>query len=227
MTNTEKAIKGILAEIDSYKHNRIAHDLKVCISKGNKKIGKTLNVSLPPVLTCANCSGCKELCYDIKACLQYENVRKARARNLVILKENPANYFDQIRSAIKRRKTNKFFRWHVAGDIPNYDYFVEMVKIAKENPDFKFWTYTKNYGLVNLYCMENGGKGSIPENLSIMFSEWRGMPMTNPFGFPEFRVVFKDEQKPEGVKWCNGNCDHCIRNNSHCVKGETVYCMEH
>lgn len=227
MTNTEKAVKGILAEIDSYKRDRLAHDLRVCVSKGNKKIGRTLNVSLPPVITCANCSGCKELCYDIKAVLQYENVRKARARNYVIFKENPENYFNQIRSVIKSRRTNKFFRWHVAGDIPNYNYLVEMIKIAKENPDFKFWTYTKNYGLVNLYCMENGGKGSIPENLSIMFSEWRGMPMTNPFGFPEFRVVFKDEQKPEGVKWCNGNCDHCIRSNSHCVKGETVYCMEH
>lgn len=44
-------------------------DIPLCISKGNRKIGRVMNVSLAPVLTCANCSGCVKLCYDIKACM--------------------------------------------------------------------------------------------------------------------------------------------------------------
>ena len=106
------------------------------------------------------------------------------------------------------------------------DYFDNMVKIAKDFPDFRFWTYTKSYWLVNAWC-KTYGKESIPANLSVMFSYWEGLPMDNPYGFPEFRVVLKGQKKPENVKWCCGNCDVCIRNCSHCVKGETTYCMDH
>ena len=199
---------------------------KISISKGNRKIGHTLNVSLPPIITCSNCKECKHLCYDIKACMMYKNVIKSRINNLVLLKEDRKAYFDQIRETLKRRKKNKYFRWHVSGDIIDTDYFENMVQIAKEFPEFRFWTYTKNYYVVNAWTKTNGKK-SIPENLSIMFSEWRGIPMINPYKFPEFKVVFKDEEKPKKVKWCCGNCNKCIAKNSHCVKGETVYCMEH
>lgn len=225
LNRTQKAIKGLREAIADATKTPDA-ELTLCISKGNKKIGDTLNVSLPPIITCANCSGCMHLCYDIKAVLQYSNVRKARARNYVLLNRNRNKYFDSIREACARRRNNKYFRWHVAGDIVDIDYFDNMVKIAREFPEFKYWTYTKAYHIVNEW-VKNNGKESIPDNLSVMFSEWRGMPMVNPYGFPEFRVVFKDEKKPDGVKWCNGNCNHCIHANSHCVKGETVYCMEH
>ena len=222
---TKKAVDAMQENVREYMAMDV-NSLDTCISKGNKKIGNTLNVSLPPVISCGNCSGCSLLCYDIKAVLQYGNVRKARARNYAILLMDRKKYFDDIRKACKARKKNKYFRFHVAGDIPDIDYFDRMVKLAREFPEFKFWTYTKMYGIVNVWCRMYG-KELIPENLSVMFSEWRGMKMTNPFNFPEFRVVFKDEQKPAGVKWCAGNCNTCIHNNSHCVKGETVYCMEH
>ena len=84
--------------------------VKMCISTGNRKIGRVLNVSLPPVLTCANCSECKYLCYDIKACLQYANVVDARARNLAILRADRDEYFRRIDDKLSRRRTNKFFR---------------------------------------------------------------------------------------------------------------------
>lgn len=202
-------------------------ELNVVITKGNKKIGRVLNVSLAPIVTCMNCSGCLKLCYDIKAILQYKNVAIARAKNYVILMRDRQKYFDEIRSALKHRRTNKYFRWHVSGDIIDVDYFDNMVRIAREFPEFKFWTYTKAYVLVNHWCELNGGREAIPANLSVMFSEWRGMKMINPYNFPEFRVVFKDEEKPRNVKWCCGNCEQCIKNYSHCVKGETVHCMEH
>lgn len=206
------------------------NDCKLCISKGNRKIGKVMNVSLPPVISCANCSGCMWLCYDIKACLQYSNtVINARVKNWVVFKRNPEKYFSDIRKALKHRRTNKYFRWHVAGDIPNMDYLKEMVEIAKEFPEFVFWTYTKNYSLVNSYC-EQFGKNSIPENLSIMFSEWRGMKMDNPYNFPVFSVVFNDdENKPDPRKnhYCPGNCDICLQNRKGCPYRESVFCNEH
>lgn len=200
--------------------------IKMCISNGNHKIGRVMNVSIPPILSCGNCTECKFLCYDIKGCNQYPNtVIDARIRNWTVLKRSREEYFGRIRKVIARRRKNFYFRWHVAGDIIDIDYMKEMVAIAKENPHFIFWTYTKMYWIVNEYCATYG-KESIPSNLTIMFSEWRGMPMDNPYGFPEFRVVFKDEVEPKGF-YCPGNCDVCKRIKRGCVAGETTYCREH
>ena len=220
-----KVVSNLVAREMFYMAKNV-DDIPMCISDGNIKIGRVLNVSLPPVVTCSNCGECQKLCYDIKACNQYPNtVVDARARNLAILKKNRNEYFDRIEGKIRRRRANKYFRWHVAGDIVDYDYFCRMVEVAKNHPDFIFWTYTKAYGTVNEYVKRNG-RDAIPANFSIMFSEWRGMPMDNPYGFPEFKVVFKDEEEPNGF-YCPGNCDICKAIHRGCLAGETTYCKEH
>ena len=220
-----KVINNLKAKVMFYEAKDVS-DIKMCISDGNKKIGRVLNVSLPPIITCPNCSHCQKLCYDIKACNQYPNtVVDARARNLAILNKNRDEYFGRIEDKICRRRKNKYFRWHVAGDIVDYNYFERMVEMAKRHPEFIFWTYTKAYGTVNEYVKRNG-RDAIPANLSIMFSEWRGMPMDNPYGFPEFKVVFKDEEEPKGF-YCPSNCDICKEVHRGCPYGETTYCREH
>ncbi|MBQ9606969.1 MAG: hypothetical protein IJV16_07320 [Lachnospiraceae bacterium] len=204
--------------------------LKACISSGNKKIGRVLNVSIAPVITCGNCSGCKEFCYDIKAVIQYPEVSRARARNTALAIHKRDEFFRQIDEKMTHRKKNKFFRWHVSGDIMDYDYFCRMVEIAKNHPDFVIWTYTKMYGIVNMYVRNHGGdKSCIPENFSIMFSEWRGMPMNNPYKFPEFRVKFEDDSADmfSGLWKCPWNCDACKACNHGCIVGESVYCDVH
>ena len=199
-------------------------DLKLCISLGNRKIGRVMNVSLPPVLSCGRCKECMHYCYDIKACMQHpREVARARVRNYVLLKRDRAEYFRQVEDAIRRRRTNKYFRWHVAGDIVDADYFRQMVAIAERHPDFTFWTYTKMYHIVNAFIDEGG---RVPENLHIMFSEWRGLAMENPHSMPEFRVVFKGEVAPEGY-YCPGNCDICKASGRGCLAGETTYAHEH
>ena len=228
--SVKKAVHDLRETTNSYRaviRGQGSGAVTMCISKGNRKIGRVMNVSLAPVLTCANCSECKMLCYDIKAVLQYRNVTDARARNTALLLEDRNEYFRRIDAAISRRRLHKFFRWHVAGDIVDRDYLARIVDIARAHPDFVFWTYTKNYAVVNEYCKTRGGRVAIPENLSIMFSEWRGMPMVNPYGFPEFSVVFKDdEHKPTG-HYCPGNCDVCKATRRGCIAGETTYCHEH
>lgn len=221
---TIKKVVSNLKDAEKKYTNVSVDDIKMCISNGNQKIGRVMNVSLPPVLTCGNCKECMHYCYDIKACLQYSNtVIDARIRNLVILKKDRNEYFDRIDKKVSRRRKNKYFRWHVAGDIIDLDYFERMVKIAIDHPDFVFWTYTKMYHIVNEFIAAGG---IIPGNFHIMFSEWRGMPMENPYNMPEFRVVFKGETKPAG-HYCPGNCDVCKATNRGCIAGETTYCMEH
>ena len=224
----EKVVSMAL-EKEKELNNVSLENIELCISTGNNKIGKTMNISTMPILCCGNCKECKKLCYDIKACLQYPNtVIDARMRNTVIPRRNRSEYFRRIEVAIQRRRTNKYFRWHVAGDIIDVDYFDNMVKIARNHPDFIFWTYTKMYGVVNEWCLRHGGtRDAIPGNLHVMFSEWRGMPTINHYRFPEFRVVFKnDEVKPTGF-YCPGNCDICKAAKRGCIAGETTYCNEH
>lgn len=226
-----RKIVALANEKEKELKNKNISEIKICISKGNKKIGKVMNVSLMPVKTCGNCKQCMLYCYDIKACLQYPNtVIDARMRNTVLLKRDRNEYFNRIENAIERRRTNKYFRWHVAGDIVDADYFDRMVTIAEKHPDFIFWTYTKMYHIVNNYLKE--GK-TIPGNLHIMFSEWDGMPLDNPYGMPVFTCKLKDgnkNHKPEyfdTLHRCPGNCDICKMLNRGCIKGENTYVDEH
>ena len=236
-TTLTKVIRNLKTRISYWKRQGI-DAIKVCISSGNKKLGRIMNVSLAPIITCANCKECKRLCYDIKACLQYFNILDARARNTALVQlgeAGRAKYFGAIRKAISRRRTNKYFRWHVSGDIPDIAYLAEMIAIARENPDFIFWTYTKNYFCVNAYVERNGGskEAAIPENLIIMFSEWDGMPMINPYSFPVFSCRLKDGNKNrtaesfETMYKCPGNCDLCKAARRGCIGGEDTFVDEH
>ena len=215
--------RAISEAIDFYKVG-IQQDLHVAISDGNSKIGDVLNVSLPAIVTCgANCSHCMGTCYDIKACMQYKNVMRARARNYVIWMKEPDRYFNEIDIAMNKRRNNKYLRFHVSGDIPSYDYFDRMVNLARNHPDFTIWTYTKQYDIVNGWVSRNG---AYPSNLVIMYSQWPGLEMVNPHGAPEFRVVLKGQEKPKG-NYCPGDCNVCMRNHSGCIGGQTMYCNEH
>ena len=233
MKNTKKTVKGytvetirkvvkMLNEMLAFYMAMPVSEIKLCISKGNKKIGKAMNVSLPPILSCGNCKECKHFCYDIKACLLYANsVISARCRNMAVLLLDRSEYFARIDAACTKRKTNKMFRWHVSGDIMDLDYFIRMVDIARKHPDFIFWTYTKMYHIVNEYC-DTFGKASIPENLSVMFSEWKGMPINNPYNFGEFRCLYLDESIPANTFYCPGNCDICKANKTGCIVNQNT-----
>lgn len=196
--------------------------LKLHISKGNKKIGRTHNFSMAPGHTCSNCSECISYCYDIKACWQYENVRIARAENTAMMLLDREKTFSQIAEYIRRRKANKFFRWHVSGDILDTDYFDHMVKIAILFPDWTFWTYTKNYFAVNDWIRTHGGtRDALPDNLSVMFSVWNGMPCINPYGLPTFTCIMEGMTPAPGEWRCPGNCQICIDSGRGCPHKES------
>jgi len=223
-----KAVAMLNESIERYKMLN-PDDFKVCISKGNVKIGRVMNFSIAPIITCGKaCAHCMGYCYDVKAVIQYpDSVVDARARNTVLATYYRDRLFNEIDKAMSRRRRNKFFRWHVAGDILDLDYFTRMVENARRHPDFTIWTYTKQYSIINEYC-KMYGRDSIPSNFTVMFSEWRGLPMVNPYNFPEFRVVFKGEEVPSDATWvCPGNCDICKAAGRGCVGNETTYAHEH
>lgn len=224
---TLKKVVATLMELIRYFLSLPYEVLKLHISAGNKKIGRVFNFSTAPIITCGNCKHCKHCCYDVKACCQYKNVRIARAENTAMMIKNQDETFKQIDNFIGRNHKRKFFRWHVSGEITSLSYLHAMVTIARKHPDWRFWTYTKMYTLVNQYCDEHGGRDAIPENLTIMFSVWKGVPMYNKYNFPVFVCVMPDDIIPDGAIKCPGNCDTCIANKTGCVFGKSAYAHLH
>ena len=125
--------------------------------------------------------------------------------------------------------TSRFFRFHVSGDIPDLDYFRNMVEVAARNKYCEIVCFTKQYEIVN----EGIRRGyRIPANLHLIMSGWRGLEMDNPFHLPEAHVRYKDgfTTASPNAKECGGNCTTCASTNDGCwslKNGEQVVFNEH
>lgn len=133
-------------------------------------------------------------------------------------------------SSVKSRKNEerarkiRWMRWHTGGEIVDYDYLCRMMEVARAVKNFTFWAYTKRYALVNQYIREHG---PLPENFKMMFSEWDGLPMDNPYGLPVFKCRLKGTPVPDIAWKCPGKCDICNRLGRGCVAGESAWIDEH
>lgn len=197
---------------------------KVSISNGNRKMGQIPSVSLPPVITCKNCSTCAKKCYAAKLCRIYKSVREAYNNNLEILKADRDSYFLQVKAAATM---SRYFRFHVSGDIIDSDYLDRMVKIARELKGTEFLAFTKNYEDVNAY-FETHKK---PRNLHLIFSlPFTGATINNPHNLPTAAVIMKGSEPDPNWKICGGNCSECACQGVGCwelKKGETIAFYEH
>lgn len=210
--------------------------LHVHFSQGNTKIGRVLNVSTASGVCCGNCSQCLKYCYDIKAALRFPEVFTARAENTAIAIGDRERFFAEISEKMDRRRRNLYFRWHQGGEILDADYFERMVQNAAEHPAYEcIWTYTKMHHIVNDYVRTHGGSiaAAIPANMVVMFSEWDGIPLVNPYGFPVFSVRLAAGNKNHGPEYfrqlwkCPGNCDICKKAGRGCIAGESTFADEH
>lgn len=203
--------------------------LLVKISPGNSKMGSIPSVSLPAVKTCRSCA-CNQKCYALKLERLRKTVREAYQNNLDVLQKYPETYWREVEAAVMMAR---FFRFHVSGDIPDYDYLVHMIGIAKRNPHCEILCFTKKYELVNelvthLRCIGSG----LPKNLHMIFSAWVGLPMVNPFSLPEAHVRYRDgtTTASEDAVECGGNCTECAVTDSGCwvlKNGQQVVFNEH
>ena len=121
-------------------------NVKIHISGGNTKLGSIMNISLPPVVTCPNCSSCAKYCYAIRSYNRFTDTAMGWNENYVLFLTDPNRYFNEISYAVK---TQRFFRWHVSGDIVNGSYLAGMIRVAIENPKVEFLAFTKAYQIVN------------------------------------------------------------------------------
>jgi hypothetical protein len=214
--NSDKSINKAIQTSKAYLNQATSDNLKIHISGGNAKLGAIMNISLPPVATCHNCSSCKHYCYAVRSYNRFTDTAAGWNENLLLFKTDPIEYFRQIARATKLQR---FFRWHVSGDIVNLDYFYNMIYVARDNPNCEYLAFTKAYQIVNAAIAAGA---VIPGNLHLLFSAAPGNDMPNPYRIPECHINFADPSQntytggAEFEYHCTGNCTECAANGCGC-----------
>ncbi|MDY6957569.1 MAG: hypothetical protein SVK08_00295 [Halobacteriota archaeon] len=167
------------------------------ISLGNTKIGRIPNISFPPVLSCRPDAPCTKECYARNAWRMYSNVREAWGENYEEYLADHLEFFQQILNFLKK-KSPKYFRWFVSGDIPDVEFFEGMKDVCRQTPDTVHLIFTKRYDL-------DLDVSDLPPNLRLFLSEWPGIDVPDKFKHIR-RAHF---ETPIGKK-CSGACKECM-----------------
>src|SRR3990167_4124069 len=180
--------------------------MKLHISKGNMKLGRLPNISLPPVKTCGVKPPCAKVCYAIKAYRMYVGVRNPWNENLRLWKHAPERYESQLIVWLSTHNV-KYFRWHVGGDIVDLAYLTMMDYVACMYPDIKFLCFTKRYDLLEALPDYAG-------NLTLVASRWPGLkwPEYVATWYPQawmYDPKHVDVYIPKTARVCPGSCDKC------------------
>lgn len=221
----EETIVERVRKMVQYRESLDITDCHIKLSYGNRKTGSLVpSISLIPIADCGhNCNVCSKGCYAVRSTCCYDATRKMLANNSAIARQDLPRYFRELDAAVK---FVRFLRIHVSGDIINPAYLTGMVDVAIKNPHCQFLCFTKQFEIVNDYL--DGHAEGFPENLHIIFSEWRGLDVPNPHNLPTSRPVWKGE-KIEGTM-CPGSCSECAAFNCGCwtlKKGERVLFEAH
>jgi len=199
---------------------------KFHISNGNSKMGQIASFSLPAGVTCNPKAPCYKKCYARRMEYRFANVRNSYVDNLQMWRETP----DILETCLQETlMMNRYFRFHVSGDIPDAAYFEMMVRLAEKASGCDILAFTKQYHIVNDYL---GSGRKLPDNLHILFSVWKDFECPNPHHLPEAHVIYKDGSTTASgdFKICSGNCSECICRGIGCwmlKNGEQIALHEH
>lgn len=177
--------------------------MTIKISPGNDKLGTAIpNVSLIPIKDCANCDYCRKDCYALKPWRRYKQTRASWTNNSQQFRADP---FEAARDVIaqlnRKKKLPRFFRIHVAGDFLNQEHVMCWARVAHMFPGIKFLAFTKRHNL---------DFAAMPKNVTVIFSQWPGMPDKTPKGFNRAWMQDGTETRiPEDALECPGNCESC------------------
>lgn len=188
---------------------------------GAQKLIDICSVSLPPVVTCPPRVPCIKDCYACKMQSFRKNIGLSWRRNYAIYLLYPDLYFDTVRRAAEK---TGYFRFHVAGDIPDARYYARMLAVAEQVPNAVFLAFTKRRDYWHL-------RADAPKNLQLIASVWRGYEH-DADGLPTAHVLYRDGKTtaPDGAYFCGGNCAACARAGAGCwtlKPGESVVFRQH
>lgn len=176
---------------------------------------------------CVNCQTCKESCYNNKAYTQYPTKALCDLRQLYRLIQKPHVVVGEI---VQETINTKNARLNGSGEIHNEFILDVYKKVALANKDTKYYTYTKNFKLLE------GRK--LPSNLIINLSDYGTSEKIAesrqflPINMNTFKAVTTEEMdeikadKKKSKFICHGeSCSTCRMCTTK--KGITIYCEIH
>ena len=220
------------------------------MSKGNKKLKKTLIFDLPAGRTCPMAHECKSYvvmnaqgktelkdgennifrCYAASQENQYPNVFKSRKYNLDLIKKtlNSENGFyktyELINESIQKHKSRNInkVRIHSSGDFFSGEYLRAWFAVARLNPLMQFYCYSKSLHLF-------GTNVSIPDNFFLTASLSGKMDRLIYAGyFKRYAIVVNSEAEAikKGIEHI-GKPYEIDKDDSHCFKSDPFALLIH
>jgi len=168
ITTRPRAILGTNAKMEkSATEGEIIYDLTLPALSGivvDEETGDFVEIT-----TCPGAGQCQLFCYARKGgYVMFPASSMSAAQALNFLVNDPDGYMAKVNQEIAtiKRKTDKVgiqlvVRWHDAGDFFSKDYLNLAFKIAEQNPEVKFYAYTK---------IADVATGAKPDNFIINFS---------------------------------------------------------
>lgn len=196
------------------------------ISPGNTKIGRTPNLSMPPILSCRPGIPCSRICYALNSFVQYPDVVRRWTGNQMLWRSDPDAFRQMFQENMERRRNKKFFRWFVGGDIPDLSFLCFTVDAAYNFPETKFLVFTKRIDLLSTNRNVN------PRNLTIIVSTWPQDLSYEPFrsGYPMSWFIphgaQPEDRVPKNAFQCPGKCETC-RKCWNAKVGDNIVFHEH
>ena len=222
------------------------------MSKGNKKLKKTLIFDLPAGKTCPMANECWSYvvmndngktslkdgennifrCYAASQENQYLNVYKARKYNFDLIcktlfsKNGFYKTYELINASIQKHITKNInkVRIHSSGDFFNGEYLRSWFAVARLNPQLKFYCYSKSLHLF-------GTNVSIPDNFYLTASMGGTLDRLIYAGYPQFKryaivVNSEDEAIKKGIEHI-GKPYEIDKDDSHCFKPDPFALLIH
>ena len=137
------------------------------LKKTSKVLGlRVFNFGIPAYksssgkLTCPMADGCIKFCYAKKGAYIWSNVKPAFENRYELSKTD--DFVDAMNNEIRKKKPD-YVRVHDSGDYYSTAYLKKWIKIANDNPDVRFYSYTNMIDMIL--------KTSLPDNYDIIFSD--------------------------------------------------------
>lgn len=206
------------------------------MARENNKVKDSFIFDMPAILTCPNCETCAGNCYARVAQNMYEATKLKRWLNLYLFLEYPDELKKQINKQLARERVKRgkrFFqvRIHSSGDFFCQSYINFWHEIARENPDFTFFFFTKAEKLFDFsefLALENVKRISslLPDNDKNFGPESFIQEKLAKFG-NKVAVCPCHNPKMERIEKDGNIKIECMRECKVCLKNKYVLIYEH
>jgi hypothetical protein len=150
-------------------------------------------------------------CYAYRGNYRFTHVKSSSAIRYSSLYH--VDWVDNMTLLIKSLESSGYFRWHDSGDIDSLTHLENIVSVAKNLPQIKFWLPTREYAIVGEYVKIHG---KFPSNLIVRLSAY----MIN--GVLPLKLAKQYKVSVSGVSSENYNCPASSQGNK-CLTCRTCW----